>query len=222
MGQPIFYQTLNMVGVDPTIYSTAQFTAGASVDPSYPSPPFITGTRAFGSDGSEFIYVQASTSISLSDFVVINTGQAVAPYQANSVTTTNVAASLNCLLASTGIIVKQSVSFIPAQAYFWACTKGQFVPAITSGANLTTTATPVALYTTSTAGQLTSTPATTGGAFAGFTVVNSITVSIAASIVPPVGTLTSTGFTQGPVVSMNNVRTVVPVSSSPFSLLLYW
>lgn len=222
MGVPVFYQTLNMVGVDVTLYSTSQFTAGASIDPSYPSPPFLPGTKAIGSDGSEFLWVQASTTINLGDFIVVNAGTG-SPYQANSVTTTNVQASLNCYLASAGLVVKQSVTYIPAQAYFWACTKGQFIPAIGSGSLLTATATPVALYTTATGGQLTSTPATTAGAFDGFVVITSLTVSVPTSIAPPAGVLSSTGFTVGPVVGMNNVRTVIPISTgSLFGLPLHW
>src|SRR5215469_12849710 len=104
MAVPVFYQTLNMVGVDPTLYYTGIATAGGSVTPEYPAPPFIPGTRAFGSDGSEFVFVQASTSISLTDFVVINAGNAVNPFMANSVTTTNVTGSFDVELASTGLV----------------------------------------------------------------------------------------------------------------------
>src|SRR5258706_13658105 len=103
MAQPIFYQTLNMVGVDPTLYYTNLATAGGSVTPEYPAPPFVPGTLAFGSDGSQFIFVQASSAINLTDFVAINTGQAVAPYQANSVNTTNIFGSLLMGIGSSGL-----------------------------------------------------------------------------------------------------------------------
>jgi hypothetical protein len=218
MAVPVFYQTLNMIGVDPTVYYAGLGTAGGSVTPEYPAPPFIPGTRAFGSDGSEFVWVQASTSISLSDFVVINAGNAVNPFMANSVTTTNVSGSLNIELASTGLVLKQSVSFIPAAAMFWACVKGDFIPATTSGGNLTSSTTGQAVYTTATAGQMTSSGTASAGGFAGITVVNSLTVSIPATVVPQAGTLTSTGFTQGPVVSLNKVRTINIVASLQFSV----
>jgi len=214
MAQPVFYQTLNMEGVDPSVYYLNTFSAGASITPEYPAPPFIPGTKAFGSDGSEFVFVQASTSISLTDFVAINAGQAVAPYQANSVTSTNIWASLLIGLGSTGLVLRQSVTFIPAGAFFWACTKGQFLPATTSGTALGTggfaagagnTVLYVALTGVGT-GILTSVSTTLSPALGGITVLNSISVSIPTSIVPPVGTLTSTGFTQGPVVALNNPR----------------
>jgi hypothetical protein len=218
MAGPIFYQTTSQLGIDPTVYYTNLSTAGGTIVPEYPAPPFTPGTRAFGSDGSEFIFVQASTSISLTDFVVINSGNAVNPFMANSVTTTNVAGSFAIELASTGLVLKQSVTFIPAQAMFWACTKGDFIPATTSGGNLTSSATGQAIYTTATAGQVTSTGSATAGGFAGITVINSLTISIAASVVPQAGTLTSTGFTQGPVVSLNKVRTINFVASIPFTI----
>src|SRR6266853_2106289 len=216
MSQPVFYQTLNMVGVDPTLYYTNLATAGASVTPEYPAPPFIVGTRAFGSDGSEFVFVQASTSIGLTDFVVITPGTVGAgTYKANSVTNNN-ATSANIALASTGMVLMQSVTLIPAGAMFWACTKGEFLPATTSSTTgISTNGGAVILYTSSSPGQLTSLPsvATSAGVtgFAGFAVISSVSLSIPASVVPPVGTL-SNGFTVGPVVSMHNPRTVTLTS----------
>lgn len=214
MANPVFYQTLNMQGVDPTIYTINN----ASTTPEYPAPPFLVGTKAFGSDGSEFIFVQASTSISLTDFVVINAGQAVSPYQANSVTTTNVQSSLAVGLASTGLVVKGSVSFIPAAAYFWALTKGQFVPATTSGGTggLASNTGGVALFTTATAGVISSvtTSQSLNINFQGIVCINSLTVSIPTSIVPPAGgTVSATGFTVGPVVNINNPRPVVTATA---------
>jgi hypothetical protein len=51
-------------------------------------------------------------------------------------------------------------------------------------------------------------------AFSGIVCVNSLTISIAGSIVPPAGRLTATGFTQGPVVNLNLPR---PVQSAGVS-----
>jgi len=205
-----------MVGVDPTLYYTNLTTAGGGTTPEYPAPPFAVGTRAFGSDGSEFVFVQASTSISLSDFIAILPGTISAgTYMANSITTTN-ATSANVALGSTGLILKQSVSFVPAGAMFWACTKGQFLPATTSSAyGLSTNGGAIILYTTTSPGQMASAPsvATSAGSvgFAGFAVISSVSLSIPASVVPPVGIL-SNGFTVGPVVSMHNPRTVTLTS----------
>lgn len=212
MPTPNFYQTLSNVGVDPTVY----YTNTASLTPETPAPPFLVGTQAFGSDGSQFVFVQASTSISLTDFVIINQGNNVNAYMANSVTTTNVTSSLAVGLGSTGLVLKQSVTFIPAAAFFWALTRGQNVPATTSATVLATNTPTVALFTSATAGVLTSVTTTTAYAFAGIVCINSLTLStgIAASIVPPAGTLSSTGLTLGPVVNINNPRTVIIVSSA--------
>ncbi len=237
MAQPVFYQTLNMLGIDPTIYYTNITTAGGSVTPELPAPPFVPGTRAFGSDGSEFIFVQASTSISLSDFVLLTAGTAVNPYMANSITTTNATqtaatvGNANMAIASSGLVVKQSVSFIPAGAMFWALTKGQFVPCSQSAsfATLAPSAS-VILYTTTSAGMLTTAPSVSSStlasvAFAGFNLISSISVSIPSSVVPQVGIQSATGFTIGPVVSMNNPRTFVSTSAlagTPLSGQVFW
>lgn len=208
MAQPVFYQTLNNLGVDPTAY----YTFTASVTPETPAPPFTVGTRAFGSDGSEFVFVQASTSISLTDFVAINTGSWAAPFMANSLTTTNVASSIMYGIASSGLVLKQSVTFIPAGAFFWACTKGTYLPATTSN-GLASNTSGVILFTSATAGVLTSVTGA-GPALEGVICINSLTVSIAASIVPPAGGTQSNGFTVGPVVNLNKPTPVSIFSST--------
>jgi hypothetical protein len=211
MAQQVFYQTLNNLGVDPTSYVIAT----ASVTPEYPAPPFLPGTQAFGSDGSHFVFVQASTSISLTDFVVVNIGTNVSPYMANSITSTNVTSSLAVGLGSTGIVVAGSLTYIPAGAYFWACTKGQAIPASTS-AGLATNTSGVQLFTTATAGVLSSvtTSQSLAASFAGIITVNSLTVSIPSSIVAPAGGVRSNGYVIGPVVNLNNPRPVLNVASS--------
>ena len=221
MAQPVFYQTLNQTGVDPTQY----YAVSPSVTPETPAPPFLVGTKAIGSDGSEFVFVQASTSISLTDFVAINIGSVGGgSYQANSVTSTNIVSSLIVGLGSTGIVLKGSVSYIPAGAYFWAQTRGQYIPATTSGGLASGTG--VALFTSATAGVLTSvtTSSTLAAGIAGIICVNSLTVSIPSSIVPAAGgTLSSTGYTVGPVVNMNLPRlvTVYTTADGQLSLAKY-
>lgn len=217
MAQPVFYQTLNQLGVDPTNYVIAT----ASVTPETPAPPFLPGTQAFGSDGSAFVFVQASTSISLSDFVVINAGTNTSPYMANSVTSTTVTSSLAVGLGATGLILKGSVSYIPAGAYFWACLKGQGIPATTSGGVLATNASGVTLFTTTTAGVLSSvtTSSSLAAAFAGIICINSLTVSIPSSIVAPAGGTASNGYTVGPVVNLNNPRAAIVVRATTDAVL---
>ncbi len=224
MATAVQCQSVTGVGCDPTVY----YAVSASVTPEYPAPPFLTGTRAFGSDGTEFVFVQASTSISLTDFVVLNvaaSGGTAVGYMANSVTTTNIQSSLAVGLASTGIVLRQSVTYVPAGAYFWALTKGQYIPATTSGGativqgagtGLASNTKGCILTTSSVAGVLTSvtTSASLQAAILGIICVNSLTVSIPTSVVPPAGDTKSNGFTVGPVVNMNNPRPYVSISDS--------
>lgn len=223
MAQPVFYQTLNMVGFDPTLY----YTFTASVTPETPAPPFIVGTQGFGSDGSQFVFVQASTSISLTDFVMITQGASgnfasSNGFIANSLTSTNVASSCPIGVGSSGLILKQSVSYIPAGAYFWALTRGVNVPGYTSGAGSVFTqgnaTTGVFMYTTATPGVITSLTLSTAAAFVGIVCVNSITTSsvgIAASIIPPAGNvINSLGLIVGPVFNLNYPRPIILQASA--------
>lgn len=224
MATPVHYQTVTGIGMDPTVY----YAVSASVTPEVPAPPYLTGTRAFGSDGTEFVFVQASGAVNLTDFVVLNvaaSGGTSLGYMANSVTTTNIQSSLAVGLASTGLVLRQSVTTIPAGAYFWALTKGQYIPATTSGGSaivqgtgtgLASNAKGCILTTSSVAGVLTSvtTSASLQAAILGIICVNSLTVSIPASIVPPAGDTKSNGYTVGPVVNINNPRPYVSISDS--------
>jgi hypothetical protein len=81
----------------------------------------------------------------------------------------------------------------------------------------------VQLFTTQTAGAILSQTVSTSlnVALLGLICINSLTVSIPSSIVPPAGgTQSSTGFTVGPVVNINNMRslfitsTVAPLEQS--------
>ena len=60
---------------------TQQYNVSASVTPETPAPPFQIGLPCFANNGAEFVFVQASTSISLGDFVTITNSM-----QANSLT----------------------------------------------------------------------------------------------------------------------------------------
>lgn len=233
MAQPVVYQTLNGLGMDPTVYYANVYTAGGSITPEYPAPPFLPGMKAIGTDGSEFVFVQASTSISLTDVIMLNVGQTSSPYQANSINTTNVFGSLAWGLAATGLITKQSVSYIPAGSYFWAQTRGQFIPATNSGGVLTAAPAAagvgsLALYTALTGvgvGIITSVSTSLSPGIAGVLCINSLTSGISASVVPPIGNLssiwasaTTAGLTVGPVICLNNPRFImVGTTVSPLS-----
>lgn len=67
MAAPAIYSTLNETGVD--INSVFILDTGT---PEYPSPPFLPGTFAFGTDGSEWIYATASITIGAGKVVIVS------------------------------------------------------------------------------------------------------------------------------------------------------
>ena len=64
-----------------TVYTAYDQTVAVSAtnDPSNPGPPFTVGTHALGSDGSEYIFVKATTAIEQYSAVAISTVDAVVP-----------------------------------------------------------------------------------------------------------------------------------------------
>lgn len=166
MAQPSAYSTLNQSGIDPTIY----YAVSASTTPEYPAPPFLIGSMCLGNNGSEFVFVQASTTINLGDFLAITNAN-----QANSLTSTNVISSLGCKIGMAGTVVAGSLTYIPAQAYFWAASRGESMSG--NAGTATTAGTPVQLFTSATAGAVTSvtTSSTLAVGLAGIECVSSVT-----------------------------------------------
>lgn len=170
MAQPANFSTIG-VGADPTVY----YAVSASLTPETPAPPFQVGQEILANNGAEFVFVQASTSIALGDFVAItNTNTA------NSLSDTNVDSSLGSRLGMACTPVRGSVTLIPAGAFFWAQIRGN---------NCTTTAfqvspagtlqaAPVALYTSATAGTISSTSGTAHTGIQGVLVVTSASTAI--------------------------------------------
>ncbi len=64
-----------------TTYTAYDQTVAVSAtnDPSNPGPPFLIGTHAFGTDGSEYIFVKATTAVEQYSAVSISTVDAVVP-----------------------------------------------------------------------------------------------------------------------------------------------
>jgi hypothetical protein len=167
MPAPTQYNIAPQSGVDVTTYYA---NISASVSPETPAPPFQVGEIIEGNQGSEFIFVQASTSIALGDFVAIQNG-----FFTNSLTSTNVISSLGCQIAMAGTVLAQSLTFIPAGAFFWAAIRGSSLSG--NAASALTAGAPVQLFTTATAGAITSvtTSFTLAAALAGIEVVSSVT-----------------------------------------------
>lgn len=169
MPTPTQWNVSAQSGADVTTYYA---NISASVSPETPAPPFAVGTLIEGNQGSEFVFVQASTSIALGDFVAIQNG-----FLANSLTSTNINSSLGGQIGIAGTVLAQSVTFIPAGAFFWAAIRGSGMLGNAGSAALTTPTSGVAvqLFTTATAGAITSvtTSSTLAAGLAGILVVAS-------------------------------------------------
>lgn len=150
MPAPTQWNVAPQSGVDVTTYYA---NISASVSPETPAPPFAVGSIIEGNQGSEFVFVQASTSIALGDFVAIQNG-----FFANSLTNTNINNSLGGQIGMAGTVLAQSLTFIPAGAFFWAAIRGAGLIGNAASNVLTTPTSGVAvqLFTTGTAGAITS------------------------------------------------------------------
>lgn len=141
--------TLSVEGIDlaATYTGYAQSSAVSSTNtPDYPSPtgPFYLGQVTKGTDGSEWVYVLAGSAITQGDVVIItNTG---ALWTADSVTNTLAASKLGSYLAAA------TYTGISSGYYGWVQRSGKClgISVIASTTKNTT------LYTTTTAGKLSS------------------------------------------------------------------
>lgn len=131
--------TTNVLGVDVTsVYvSTAQ-----SINPELSPQQFALGQMISAQNGGEFVFVQASASITGNDFVAITLA-----FQANSMTSTNAQTAGMTI----GVAPTTTVGVLAGQ-FFWAQTRGKAVVANLGSAS----ATGVILYTTAVAGVLSS------------------------------------------------------------------
>jgi len=165
MTQPTNFTTDSAVGVD----FNQVYTVSASVTPETPAPPFLLGTTLTGFFGAEYIFVQASTSISANDFLAITGAN-----QANSLTNTNVAASGGVRIGvAPGAPVVTSTG-IAAQSYFWAALNGATLPGNAIAASTTSN---VELYTTAVAGVVSSVTGSSGVQLGGIIMTLSATAN---------------------------------------------
>lgn len=197
MATPTKFGTTPFGGVDPSQY----YVVSASLTPETPSPPFAIGTWVAASNGSEYIFVQASTSIAIGDFVAVTYQN-----QANSLTSTNVVASVGARVGMAEAVVAGSVTYIPAGAYFWATVRGENCVASVNSTGVTTgTGASIQLFTSATAGAVTSvtTSSTLACGLAGIECVASATVT-----------------TSGGIFNLTWPRTILVVSSAGGTLSL--
>jgi hypothetical protein len=168
MASPTNYSTLNKEGVDVSVV----YTMTASTTPETPAPPFTVGDIVEGLQGAKWIFVQASTSISPNDWLQITYQN-----QANSLTSVNVVSSLGCMIGvapgATANNGGTNASML-AGTYFWAQVQGNNVAANAIAAS---TASNASLFTSLTAGILTSVASTSSQAINGVIMTASATAN---------------------------------------------
>lgn len=186
MASPTNFNTLNKEGVDVSVI----YTVSASLTPETPAPPFAIGDVAEGLQGAKWIFVQASTSISPNDWLQITYQN-----QANSLTSVNVVSSLGCLFGVAPGATAGNGGTNPAilaGTYFWAQVQGNNVAANAIGASTVSNAT---LFTSLTAGIVTSVSSTSSVNLAGLVMTASATANPQTFQLtwPRVGVVTTTG-----------------------------
>ena len=119
------------------------YTTVSTSTPEYPGAPFAVGTRAFGNNGTEWIYVQTTAAVTATFACVIST--------------TNTAAHMTTTNGLRGLLVGFPLVDIPSGSYGWLQVKGpasiQVLASAAANARLNTTATAGALDDDATAGS---------------------------------------------------------------------
>ncbi len=153
---------------------TQTYTVSSST-PELPGPPFSVGQHVLGTNGTEYMFVKAST--------------AIAQWQAVSIDTTEAAAvPLTIALANAGAEIGWAQVAIAAAAYGWVAIRGQQIGVLAKRASLAG----VKLYVSSTSpGTLTSTSVRTSALVQGVTLTTSCTSAM----------LTTVNSVSGPVVA---------------------
>lgn len=151
------YSTTNTEGID----INAVFILDPKGSPEYPAPPFLTGTKCFGTDASEWVYSTASTTLAAGSVVLLSMvpgSWSASLIGGATVATAPTGQDLGIVGGSTGTMVVPAPSGTQTGAYFWAQTAGN-VPNVRAAASTTKNA---QLYSSATtAGIVTSSP---GGA----------------------------------------------------------
>ena len=137
---PLASSTLNSSGVDVNAVYTAATATATGYDPAYPNPPFLVGTSVLGNNNSKWMFVSVATSCSKGDFCRTSISFAVTPL----------------VTADAGAAFGQQIGIAMATG-----TTGQFLWLQTTGENqaanvVAATTAAVPLFTSSTAGRLTS------------------------------------------------------------------
>lgn len=170
---PAIYSTTAQQGID----VNAVFLLDLGAAPEYPSPPFIPGELAWGTDGSEWVYCTASLTIAAGNAVLISQfagSWSVAPLvgatvsqvgpnpltgAAGTVTTTTMYGALVGVVGgSQGTMVVPAPSGTQTGAFFWVQRAGNCPNLSMAGSGSTFTQ----LHSTTTAGSVSSAGSGTG------------------------------------------------------------
>ena len=140
-----FYTNSSMIGVD---LNNASSTA-----------LFAVGTHILGSQGTEFVYVQANTSI---------VGQRMVAYQSGTFTC-GMASGAD--LVTNGFVIACAQTSISSQAYGWVCIRGVALTVVSTASCTTGPAIIVTLAAAAATGML-STSISASGTMAGISVID--------------------------------------------------
>lgn len=146
------YSLSPQIGISLQTVFTPPATSSSPLD-GYENPPFQPGMEVIGTDGSKWEYVLAATVININDCVLLDAGSNA------SQSTKAIADTISVRPAVAAAVA------IPAASFGWVATSGQSLKVNV----LTGTAANAALYTTATAGALSST-STSQDLIAGITV----------------------------------------------------
>lgn len=149
------YSTLNESGID----INSVFMLNPTGTPEYPAPPFLPGTLAWGTDGSEWVYCTASITLAAASIVRISEvpgSWSVALIGGATIATAPTGDLLGVIGGSQGSMFVPAPSGTQTASYFWVqragnCPNINCAAATTKNAQLYSSAT-VAGRASSTAG----------------------------------------------------------------------
>lgn len=183
----VIYSTTSEAGID--INNVFMLSSGT---PEYPAPPFLPGTLAWGTDGSEWVYCTASITITSGSVILVSAvpgSWSVALIGGATVATAPTGQLLAVTDGNTGSIAVPAPVSPQTASYFWAQRAGN-APNVRSAASTTKNA---QLYSSATVGGVVS--STAGGAATTYQ-VNGLVISQA------------TGSTAGPNTAVLNYPVV--------------
>ena len=131
MANPIIYSTTTQMGID----INSVFLLDTAGHPEYPAPPFYPGEQAWGTDGSSWVYCQASQTLSAGYVVIVSEipgSWSVAPIGGATVATSPTGDLLGVIGGAPGTIGIPAPTGTQTAAYFWIQRSGNAQNVITA------------------------------------------------------------------------------------------